>query len=107
MTQIASVPKEVFMPRPKVDSVVLRLDVFKSPAVEVRDRDLFFECIKKGFGQRRKTISNSLNGVGGINREELIRVFETNNIDPQRRAETLSLAEFGMIADTISGEADR
>ncbi len=103
VTQIASVPKEVFIPRPKIDSAVLRLDVLKSPAVKVRDKDLFFECIKKGFGQRRKTISNSLNGVGGINREELIRVFEINDIDPQRRAETLSLAEFGMIADTISG----
>lgn len=103
VTQIASVPKEVFVPRPKVDSAVLRLDVLSSPAVEVKDRSIFFECIKKGFGQRRKTILNSLNGVGGIGRDELARVFEINDIDPQRRAETLSLAEFGRIADTISG----
>ncbi len=103
VTQIASVPKEAFVPRPKVDSAVLRLDVLSSPAVEVRDRSIFFECIKKGFGQRRKTILNSLNGVSGIDKEKLARVFEINNIDPQRRAETLSLAEFGMIADTISG----
>lgn len=103
VTQIASVPKEAFVPRPKVDSAVLRLDVLSSPAVEVRDRSIFFECIKKGFGQRRKTILNSLNGVSGIDKEKLARVFEVNNIDPQRRAETLSLAEFGMIADTISG----
>ena len=103
VTQIASVPKEVFVPRPKVDSAVLRLDVLSPPAVEVKDRSIFFECIKKGFGQRRKTILNSLNGVGGIGRDELARVFEINDIDPQRRAETLSLAEFGRIADTISG----
>lgn len=103
VTQIASAPKEAFVPRPKVDSAVLRLDVLSSPAVEVRDRSIFFECIKKGFGQRRKTILNSLNGVSGIDKEKLARVFEINNIDPQRRAETLSLAEFGMIADTISG----
>lgn len=103
VTQIASAPKEAFVPRPKVDSAVLRLDVLSSPAVEVRDRSIFFECIKKGFGQRRKTILNSLNGVSGIDKEKLARVFEINNIDPQRRAETLSLTEFGMIADTISG----
>ncbi len=103
VTQIASAPKEAFVPRPKVDSAVLRLDVLSSPAVEVRDRSIFFECIKKGFGQRRKTILNSLNGVSGIDKEKLAQVFEINNIDPQRRAETLSLAEFGMIADTISG----
>ena len=103
VTQIASVPKDVFVPGPKVDSAVLRLDVLSSPAVEVKDRSIFFECIKKGFGQRRKTILNSLNGVGGIGRDELARVFEINDIDPQRRAETLSLAEFGRIADTISG----
>ena len=60
VTQIASVPKEVFIPRPKIDSVVLRLDVLSSPAVEVKDKSIFFECIKKGFGQRRKTILNSL-----------------------------------------------
>lgn len=103
VTQIASVPKEVFIPRPKIDSAVLRLDVLSSPAVDVKDRSLFFECIKKGFGQRRKTILNSLNGVGGIGKEELAEAFEINDIDPQRRAETLSLAEFGKIADTISG----
>ena len=101
VTQIASVPKEVFIPRPKIDSAVLRLDVLSSPAVE--DKSIFFECIKKGFGQRRKTILNSLNGVGGIGKEELAKVFEINDIDPQRRAETLSLEEFGKIADTISG----
>ena len=103
VTQIASVPKEVFIPRPKIDSAVLRLDVLNSPAVEVKDKSIFFECIKKGFGQRRKTILNSLNGVGGIGKEELAKVFEINDIDPQRRAETLSLEEFGKIADTISG----
>ena len=102
VTQIASVPKEAFVPRPKIDSAVLRLDVLKSPAVEVRDKSIFFECIKKGFGQRRKTILNSLNGVCGIDKAKLAEVFDTNGIDPQRRAETLSLAEFGKIADTIS-----
>ena len=77
--------------------------MLSSPAVEVKDKSIFFECIKKGFGQRRKTILNSLNGVGGIGKEELAKVFEINDIDPQRRAETLSLEEFGKIADTISG----
>lgn len=103
VTQIASVPKEVFIPRPKIDSAVLRLDVRKSPAVEVMDKQVFFECIKKGFGQRRKTILNSLSGAGGISKEALAEIFEHTGIDPQRRAETLSLAEFGMIADAISG----
>ena len=46
---------------------------------------------------------NNINGVGGIGKEELAKAFEISDIDPQRRAETLSLAEFGKIADTISG----
>lgn len=103
VTQIAQVPKEAFVPRPKVDSAVLRLDVLKSPAVEVKNKDIFFECIKKGFGQRRKTILNSLNGAGGASREQLAEIFEINGINPQRRAETLSLEEFARIADTIAG----
>ena len=59
VTDVAKVPKEVFYPQPKVDSAVLRLDVRKERPVKLIDESVFFACIKNGFGQRRKTLSNS------------------------------------------------
>lgn len=102
VSQIAKAPKEAFMPRPKVDSAVLRFDVLEKPAVDVDDSSVFFECIKKGFGQRRKTISNSLVGAGGLNKEEIKKILEETGIDESRRAESLNLDEFAVISSAIS-----
>ena len=55
--QVISVPKEVFVPRPKVDSAVLKLTIRKETPVDLIDEKAFFACIKAGFGQRRKTAS--------------------------------------------------
>ncbi len=101
VTRIAKAPREAFIPRPKIDSAVLRLDVLDAPKVKTLSTRVFFECVKKGFGQRRKTISNSLNGTAGISKESLLQVLEDCGIEPTRRAETLSMEEFGAIADGI------
>ena len=61
---VEDVPKEYFMPMPKVDSAVLRLDVRKEAPVNLLDEKMFFRCIKAGFSQRRKTLLNSLTGKG-------------------------------------------
>ena len=96
---IANAPKEVFVPRPKVDSTVIRLD-------ELVDEKLFFETIKKGFGQRRKTLLNSLTGIRGMPKESIAAVLADCGIDFRRRAETLSMSEFADLANEIAQRAE-
>lgn len=99
---VAIVPKEVFFPAPKVDSAVLRLDIRKDKPVDLIDEKMFFKCIKAGFGQRRKTLSNSLMGVGDVTKEDVKGCLQAVGIDEKRRAETLSLEEFAEIANYFS-----
>lgn len=99
---IATVPKEVFFPAPKVDSAVLRLDLRNEKPVNLIDEKMFFRCIKAGFGQRRKTLSNSLMGLGDVTKDEVKACLESSGIDEKRRAETLSLDEFAAIANYFS-----
>ncbi len=99
---VANVPKEVFVPQPKVDSTVLNLKIRKYAAVEVKDRDLFFAVVKAGFGQRRKTLSNSLMGVKNITREMVFEALEAAGIDSSRRAETLNLEEFAELSNQVA-----
>lgn len=102
VTQVASVPKEVFFPQPKVDSSVLRLDIRAEHPVELIDEAMFFLCIKAGFGQRRKTLLNSLTGAAGLNRDAVREVLDAAKIEPSRRAETLSLQELALIANHMT-----
>ena len=103
---IANAPKEVFVPRPKVDSAVIRLDVRQERPVELVDEKLFFETIKKGFGQRRKTLLNSLTGIRGMPKESIAAVLADCGIDFRRRAETLSMSEFADLANEIAQRAE-
>lgn len=96
---LARVPKEVFVPRPKVDSAVIRLDLRKEPPVELISEDMFFAIVRAGFSQRRKTLLNTLAGLCGAGKEETKVLLEEAGIDPVRRAETLSLQEFASVAN--------
>lgn len=99
INSVVTVPKEVFFPVPKVDSAVLRLDIREERPVDLLDEKMFFSCIKAGFGQRRKTLSNSLMGVGTVTKEQVKECLAYCEIDEKRRAETLSLAEFAKLAN--------
>jgi 16S rRNA (adenine1518-N6/adenine1519-N6)-dimethyltransferase len=92
--RVARIRAGAFYPAPKVDSAVVRIDVYPEPPVQVPDRQWFFEVARAGFGQRRKQLRNSLSAglhVGtGVVEEALRRA----GIDPKRRAETLSLEEW-------------
>ncbi len=101
VTTVTEVPREVFMPVPKVDSEVLRLDILPEPAVKTISENMFFRCVRAGFSQRRKTLLNSLQNTG-IPKEKIRECLEGAEIDPQRRAETLSLEEFAALADRIT-----
>ena len=99
---VVSVPKEVFVPRPKVDSAVLKLTIRDKKPVDLIDEKAFFTCIKSGFGQRRKTLLNSLTGTYGLPKDEIRRILEEAGIDPVRRAETLDMNEFAAIANGVA-----
>lgn len=103
--KIVSVPKDVFVPAPKVDSIVLRLDIRKERAVDLEDDRYFFRAVKSGFGQRRKTLLNSLSSEGNFSKEEIGEILQSAGIDPKRRAETLSMDEFADIANLMKRKA--
>ncbi len=98
---IVDVPKNVFMPRPNVDSAVIMLDVYKEPAIKVKDQRLFFNVVKAAFGKRRKTLLNALSSDIELRKEEIEAALERSGIDPIRRGETLDITEFARIADEI------
>ena len=103
VTEITDVGRECFYPVPKVDSVVLRLDIRENCPVEVEDEELFFRCIKAGFSQRRKTILNSLMSMGGYEKADIARALSEAGIEPERRAESLNMEEFARLADSLRG----
>ncbi len=94
------VPPSAFIPQPKVESIVIRLDRLKEPKVKVKDEALFFSIVRQSFNMRRKTLWNGLKNMG-IAKEDLEKCFEKANIDPKRRGETLSLQEFALLSDEI------
>lgn len=96
------IPKEAFRPVPKVDSAVLYMKILERPSVEVRDEEMFFRVVKTAFSQRRKTLSNSLKGLG----ENIKGLLGAASIDPGRRPETLSLEEFARLSDSLGGRRD-
>ncbi|MBM7655792.1 16S rRNA (adenine(1518)-N(6)/adenine(1519)-N(6))-dimethyltransferase RsmA [Neobacillus cucumis] len=98
------VPKTVFVPQPNVDSAVIRLTKRKQPAVVVKDEGFFFQVTKASFAQRRKTLLNNLTSQlpdGKQKKEEILSALNASGIDPTRRGETLSLEEFGRLADEL------
>lgn len=106
VAHVTNAPKEVFIPQPKVDSTVIRLDIRKERPVVLTNEKTFFTVIKSGFGQRRKTLHNSLSGIYGMTKEEIFEVLTAVSIDPIRRAETLSIEEFAKIANEIDASRE-
>lgn len=99
------VPPGAFRPIPKVWSSVVRLRVRPAPAAAVADETVFSELVKVLFAQRRKTIHNNLRAgrprLGLTEETDLAALFAAAALDPQRRAETLSLAETAALANQI------
>lgn len=98
------VPKTVFVPQPNVDSAVIRLTKRERPAVSVKDEAFFFQVTRSSFAQRRKTILNNLTSQlpdGKQKKEEILAALDASGVEPSRRGETLSLEEFGRLADEL------
>lgn len=98
-----TVPPNCFMPKPKVASAVITLSVLDHPIVEVREEDFFFKLVKCAFGQRRKTLLNSLYNQAnlGMEKEELTSIFHQMGLDEKIRGEALSLEQFAELSNRI------
>ena len=95
------VPADCFVPRPKVDSAVLKLVPLDKPAVETKDEKLFFSLVRAAFNMRRKTLVNALGPVLGssMSKDEITALVEAAGLDARVRGERLSLAEYAKLAD--------
>jgi 16S rRNA (adenine1518-N6/adenine1519-N6)-dimethyltransferase len=93
-------PPDCFSPRPKVDSALVRFVVHEVPKVEINDEKAFRRVVRASFGHRRKILRNALKSILPETHltEELNSVMESLEIDPTRRAETLSLEEFARLS---------
>jgi 16S rRNA (adenine1518-N6/adenine1519-N6)-dimethyltransferase len=98
---VARIPAGAFYPPPEVDSAVLKLDVFTQPAVAVADTDHFFQVVKAGFSQKRKQLRNSLSAGLHLESRKADELLFRAGIDPKRRAETLTLEEWGALARAV------
>ncbi|WP_146553926.1 16S rRNA (adenine(1518)-N(6)/adenine(1519)-N(6))-dimethyltransferase RsmA [Rummeliibacillus sp. SL167] len=101
---VMTVPKTVFMPQPNVDSAVLRLTRREELPVRVIDESFLFEVVRSSFAQRRKTILNNLQSQlpnGKEKKEYILSALAEVNVEPTRRGETLSIVEFGQLADAL------
>ncbi len=90
----AHIPAEAFFPAPKVDSAILRIDTYPNPLIPNELLETFFSLIKAGFGQKRKTLRNSLSSGLHVPPAEAEAFLTRAGIDPKRRAETLSIEEW-------------
>jgi 16S rRNA (adenine1518-N6/adenine1519-N6)-dimethyltransferase len=97
----ARIPASAFFPTPKVDSAVLCVDIYPAPLIKPELLDMFFKLIKAGFGQKRKTLRNSLSSGLHISPIYAADLLTSAGIDPQRRAETLSIEEWERLSEII------
>lgn len=97
----ARIPAGAFYPSPKVDSAILRIDLFSEPLIPVPVLDVFFYLAHAGFSQKRKMLRNALSSGLHIRPNRVEEILEQARIDPHRRAETLSIAEWGCLTQCI------
>ena len=91
----ARIPAGCFYPTPEVESSVISIELFPEPAIPPESLDRFFQLAHAGFGQKRKTLRNSLSAGLSLSPEKSTQLLIESGIDPQRRAETLSITEWG------------
>ena len=99
---VAKAPRHMFVPQPNVDSIVIGLHVRDEKKYVVDNEDIFFKTVKASFGQRRKTLLNSLGGLGFLSKDQIREALQAANIDEKRRGETLSIDEFANLSNEIN-----
>ena len=96
-TIISYVPARCFYPAPEVDSAILRIALYPQPAVEIADKESFFDLVRAGFSASRKQMGNSLAQGLRSPKAEVLSLLEKADIMPQRRAETLTIEEWARL----------
>ncbi len=101
---ILDVPAGCFVPMPKVDSAVVRMEVLDNPPVDTNDSKLLFALIRSAFNQRRKNIANSLSGALSpkFDKATIIKTLTDNGYDTNLRGENLSLEDYAKIANLFT-----
>ena len=103
---LMTVPASCFMPRPKVDSSVIKLDIYDKPPVDVCDEEMMFKIIRASFNQRRKTLVNGLKNASNLpfTKEEIEESIEKLGEDARVRGEKLTLEQFAKLTNILMGE---
>lgn len=96
---VEKIPASAFHPAPKVDSAILRIDIYNEPLIPTELLKTFFKLIKAGFGQKRKTLRNSLSSGLQISPKEAENLLTSAGIEFMRRAETLSIEEWKKLCE--------
>ena len=91
-----------FMPAPRVDSAVIKLDISDKPEVQAVNEKVFFKVVKSAFAQRRKTILNSLSAGFSIGKNDMAEILEKSNVAENMRAEQLSMQQIADISNNIA-----
>lgn len=91
-----------FMPAPKVDSSVIRLDIREKPGIEVSDEKLFFSMVHAAFSQRRKTASNSISSGTGIPKAVVAEAIERCEFPPSVRAESMTAEQLAALCEALN-----
>lgn len=97
--KVLRIPAGAFYPAPKVDSSVVRVDLYAQPLIASDDLEDFFKLARAGFSQKRKTLRNSLSAGLHLPPDRVATLLDSVEIDPRRRAETLSLPEWKRLVD--------
>jgi 16S rRNA (adenine1518-N6/adenine1519-N6)-dimethyltransferase len=99
---VARVEASSFYPRPKVDSTVVGVTFLKEPPFPAADESFLFQVVRAAFGKRRKTLKNALARSDlGFKEAQVLAALELTNIDPAKRAETLTVEDFVLLADLL------
>ena len=100
---VANVPCNCFMPRPNVDSAVIRLTRYEEPPVQVKDEKMLFKIIRASFNQRRKTLQNGLNNSSELNftKDQIAAAIAEAGFSPSVRGEALTLEQFAKLTDLL------
>ena len=97
--RVLRIPAEAFFPKPKVDSAVLLVELYPEPLIKQAWINTFFTLAKAGFSQKRKTLRNALSGGLGCQTAQVESLLLAAGINSQRRAETLSIVEWGILTE--------
>lgn len=95
----ARIPAGAFYPPPQVDSAVVQIELYPTPVIPLNRLPVFFRLAKAGFSQKRKNLRNAISGGMGWSLQQTENLLEAVDVDPRRRAETLSLEEWGRLAE--------